>query len=154
MQLVDINYRANFVISLCLSESQKNRGINVGRLCEKVTKDMCDMNLKDICGIAKQDRVALSVASYLNMDKNESCDMHDGNKIGKCAIRNLTRSINKAVINPFDEGVKLSLKFQDVAENFKSTLENCENYKKAVNDDDSIPFCGIKRNLSGTRIQA
>ena len=112
------------------------------------------VDLQDICGIAKQDRAALTVAGYLDMDERESCDMHDGDKIGKSTIGDLTRSSNEIIVNPFPAGVKLSLKFQDVAKYFKSTLENRNNYKKIVENDENLQVCGIKRDLSGTRIQA
>ena len=154
MELLDLNYRANFVICLCCRESNKNKGKDVADLCKSVSIEICGMDLSQICGIAKQDRAALTVPGYLDMDEKESCDMHDGDKIGKSAIGDLTRSKGKIGVNPFPAGVKLSLKFQNVAKYFKSTLENRNNYKKIVDDDDNLPVCGIKRDLSGTRIQA
>ena len=115
---------------------------------------MCGMDLQDICRISKQYCDALTVAVFLDIDERESCDMHDGDKTGKSAIGDLTPSIKKIVINPFPAGVKLSLKFQDVAKYFKSTLENRLNYKKILDSDNTLPVCGIKRDLSNTRIQA
>ena len=59
-------------------------------MCEDVLLDMCGIDLKSICGSAKQDRAALSVVGFLGMEEREACDTHDGDKIGKSVIGDLT----------------------------------------------------------------
>ena len=80
------------------------------------------------------------------MEEREACGMHDGDKIRKSAIVNLTPSINinKAVVNKFEAGVKLSLKFQDMVQHSKRTLEHCNRYKAIVgNNPEECPVSGI-----------
>ena len=64
-----------------------------------------------ICDASVQDRAALSVSNLLGITKAEPCDMHDGDKIGRSAIGELTRSNKKVVINPFVEGKTLMKRF-------------------------------------------
>ena len=55
--------------------------------------------------------MTLFVAGFLNMEEKELWDIHDGGKIGKSSIRDLTWFNNKAVVNKFEAGVEVSLKF-------------------------------------------
>ena len=65
LQMVSRNFDANHVICLCCQESKQNRGADVASLLQEVVLEMTGMNLITICGIAVQDRAALSVPAYL-----------------------------------------------------------------------------------------
>ena len=154
LQMVSRNFDANHVICLCCQESKQNRGADVASLLQEVVLEMTGMNLITICGIAVQDRAALSVPAYLGFDEAESCDMHDGDKIGRSAIGELIRSRGKVPVNPFPSGMGLVSKFQNLAKTFSSNPGHRIKYQAILDSHPLIPKTGIQRDLNKTRISA
>ncbi len=74
-----------------------------------MTKDRTWLPMSSILAYIMQDRAAKGVASELDLDE-EVCGMHDTDKLGRSATRQLVRSRNKQVVNPFCEGVELMKK--------------------------------------------
>ena len=64
------------------------------------------------------DSADLGVSSAAGIEERESCDMHDGDKVGQCVTCRLVRSRAKVVVNPFFEGVFLMKLVQKVGTNF------------------------------------
>ena len=60
-------------------------------------------NYNIIMASAVQDCAAVKAAEELDLEE-ETCLMHDGDKIGKSCVRTLVRSKNGVVVNPFPEG--------------------------------------------------
>ena len=82
IQFIDPNFVANHVVCLCCRECKSNTGKSVSDFIKQISIEVAGKDLSDICKIAVQDRAALSVTTYLGIDEKESCDMHDGDKIG------------------------------------------------------------------------
>ena len=53
------------------------------------------------------ERAAIGLLTYLDLDKREAYNMHDGEKLGQAATGKLIRPKNKRVLNPFPSGVAL-----------------------------------------------
>ena len=69
--------------------------------------------------------------------------MQDGDKIGRSAIGELTRSKKKVIINPFVEGKALMKRFQDLAKHFSSTEKNRLNYTAVLIQHPELPQATI-----------
>ena len=115
---------------------------------------MLGQELAVICDASVQDQAALSVSNLLNIIEAEPCDIQDGDKIGRSAIGELTRSNKKVVINPFIEGKALMKRFQDLGQIFSSTEQNRPNYAAVLNLHPELPRATIQRDLNKTRINA
>ena len=78
--------------------------------------------------------------------------MRIGEKIGRSAIGELAKSINKEVINPFPEDVKLAQTFQGVGTTLISNRTNRKERKKASDQNPDMQTAAIKIDLIETRI--
>ena len=82
----------------------KSRSQNVITFLRNEILDLTSRELEDLAGLAVQDTVATKVARDLDLEV-ETCDMHDGDKIGASAIGLLVRKDGRGgVINDFGPG--------------------------------------------------
>ena len=154
LQFVDPKFRTNHVLCLCCRVCPGNLGVDISKFIQDVSLEVLGQELAVICDSSVQDRAALSVSNHLGITEAEPCDMHDGDKIGRSAIGELTRSNKKVVINPFVEGKALMKRFQDLGKHFSSTEKNRLNYAAVLNQHPELPTATIQRDLNKTRIEA
>ena len=154
LQFVDPNFTANHIVTLCCRVCKESTGKKVADFIKCASIQVAGQDLSDICDVSIQDRAALSVANELGITEAEACDMHDGDKIGRSAIGELTRSKNKVVVNPFPEGKALMLKFQGLAKHFVQAKVHRDNYDIILERNPNIPKTKIQRDLNSTRIEA
>ena len=73
----------------------------VAALLDVTSTEVTGNAFDEIGSLMKSDGAAIVVSRALDMEDNEGCDMHDGEKIGCAAICRLTRSKNNIIINVF-----------------------------------------------------
>ena len=73
-------------------------------MAREVVQELTGFDFNEVCGASVQDAAAKSVARLLNLEE-ETCDMHDSDKIGRLAIGELLRKDGSGgYINPFEPG--------------------------------------------------
>jgi hypothetical protein len=72
------------------------------------------------------DLAALAVASELDIEDVQKCKLHQGGKVGDCAMGLLVKTRNKVVLNPFPEGEALYKKMHKLACEFSYGARNLE----------------------------
>ena len=115
---------------------------------------MLEQELVVIYDVSVQDRAALSVSNYLGITEAEPCGTHNGNKIERSAIGELTWSKKKIVVHPFVKRKALIKRFQDLAKHFSSTKINRLNYTMVLNQHPELPRVTIERDLNKILIEA
>jgi hypothetical protein len=93
---------------------------------------------------------AKGVANKLVLDE-EVCGMHDTDKLGRSATRQLIRSRNKQVVNPFREGVE-SMKKANTMGTYFNYVKRHEYLMDTAKVLRGIPNIRIKVALIRTRI--
>ena len=89
-----------------------------------MVKDRTNFDLKQIAGCAVQDASAKSVARAWDLEV-ETCDMHDGDKVGASAIGRLVRKDRRGgVVNSFPVGKALEKKLNAQAKHFLAVHKN------------------------------
>ena len=104
IQFVDSRYYNNHVVALTFERVLTSNAQSVADLAKLVVKDITGFDFGNLCGCSVQDSAAKSVARHLELEE-ETCDMHDSDKIGRSAIGELLRKDGRGgVVNPFDAG--------------------------------------------------
>ena len=152
-QFVPDDWSRNIVVALAFVPTKSTTGDACKILIENAFKACTSLEFDKVCGSGVQDKAALKTAQLLGLEK-ESCDMHDGDKIGKSAIGELVRSRNRIPVNPFNEGKDLVKKFQDQAKHFHSTPANQMKLDNLLDRNKDLPNAKIQRDLNETRISA
>ena len=81
----------------------------VSAMAKNEVHDIISLHFSDICGCAVKDTGAKSVAWLLEVEE-ETCNMHDSDKIGRSVIGELLRMDgNKKPVNPFLPGKCISM---------------------------------------------
>lgn len=104
LQFTDSRYQCNHVVALSFKRAFSSTGINVAIMARNVVKEITNHNFSDICGCSVQDSAAKSIARHLDLEE-ETCDMHDTDKIGRSAIGELLRKKGERFVNPFPPGM-------------------------------------------------
>ena len=78
--------------------------------------------------------------------------MHKGDKLGRSAVGELTRSRGNIVANPFPDGLEILQLLRDMVKHFESNPTNKEKYDSVLQDHRYLPRNAFKRDLNGTRV--
>ena len=97
--------------------------------------------------------IFLGVSNSLGLEETEVCGMHDGGRIGQCAVGALVRTKQKVTIISFPEGQMLLKKAHALAVHFSYS-----NRLKALHEYGNIipnqPTIKLHVDLIGTRVVA
>jgi hypothetical protein len=105
MQMIDHQFQGNFLLCLGFIQSDKNTNVVVAELFGRVFRQRTGFELADIMCTGVNDAAAKGVNSLISSDiEEETCDMHDADKLGQSAVGALVRSKDKVEINPFVGG--------------------------------------------------
>jgi hypothetical protein len=89
LQMVDPNWLCNLVICVGFHRSTNGTNIGVAKLFEDIVFEHTGCTLKSILASMVSDCAAIGVSTVAGMEKQEGCDMHDSDKVGKSAIGDL-----------------------------------------------------------------
>ena len=129
-QFVKGNFDENLVLCLGCVHCDDNSDKGVAALLDATSTEVTGKAVEDIGSLMKSDGAAIGVSRVLDMEDNQGCDMHDGDKIGCAAIGRLTRSKNKVIINAFEDFQKLIAKFHKVGKHFSKSSKNTMRFEK------------------------
>ena len=141
------------IIALSFREVLSSKAEKVKELAEDVSLELTDKQFKDIFSSSVQDQAAKKVAKELDV-ATDTCDMHQGDKIGASAVGELTRSRDGVVINAFPESLEIIQLLRDMVKHFESNPTNRKNYDSVLQDHLYLPRNAFKRDLNGTRISS
>ena len=104
LQFTDSSFQCNHVVAIAFKRMLSSTSESVAGLAREVIQEVTGFKFNEVCGASVQDAAARSVARLLNLEE-ETCDMHDGDKIGRSAIGELLRKDGRGgFINPFEPG--------------------------------------------------
>ena len=99
IQFTNRKLHCNHVVAPGFQRVRKSTTDTVSNLGKELVKDRTNFDLKQIEGCAVQDSAAKSVARAWDLEV-ETCDMHDGDKVGASAIGRLVRKYGRGgVVN-------------------------------------------------------
>ena len=158
LQFTNAKFECNHVVALGFKKVRDSRTVTVSELGESLVKSRTNFDFKLIVSSSVQDAAAKSVAKAWDLEV-ETCDMHDGDKLGASAIGRLVRKDGRTnVINPFPEGQELEKKLNQQAKHFSSSSTNRQRYLDIIgsveDEDRSLPQTMIKQDLCGTRMSS
>lgn len=152
LQFIDPGWLANIVV--CIGFVRSKDGTNEGvkdllvNCCLKTT----GCTLGSICSLMVSDGAAVGVSTAAGIEERESCDMHDGDKVGQSATGRLLRSRRGTPVNPFPDGVALMKLAHKVGTHFSysNRLDVLHRHAKGM----EVAKIRIQVDLNGTRIAA
>ena len=157
LQFTNAKFHCNHVVALGFKKVRNSTTDTVSSLGENLIKDRTNFNFKEIVSSSVQDAAAKSVANAWELEV-ETCDMHDGDKVGASAIGRLVRKDGRRnIVNPFPEGQGLEKKLNNQAKHFSASGTNRQRYIDIIGsaeDRDSLPQTMIKQDLCGTRMSS
>jgi hypothetical protein len=115
MQIVDPRWLCNLVVCIGFISVLNSKDVTVASLIELTVLERTGFVFKTLFGLAVSDRAALGVANILEIEEDEACMMHDGDKVGAAATGKLTRSRHGTVVNPFESGRELMVRAHKMA---------------------------------------
>ena len=175
LQYTDSNFASNNVVALTFRRARSSAGESVANLAREEVFNTTGYRFDQIIGCSVQDAAARSVAAHLQLEE-ETCDMHDGDKIGRSAIGELLRTRNKVAINSFPAsmfivltylyfilsltntstllhtGRALMQKLRNQAKHFHSSHSNRVKYENFLQLHPNLPSSTILHDLNETRI--
>jgi len=157
IQFTNRKFHCNHVVALGFQKVKNSTGDTVSNLGKELVKDRTNFDFKQITACAVQDSAAKSVARAWELEV-ETCDMHDGDKIGASAIGRLVRKDGRGgIVNSFPEGQALEVKLNAQAKHFSAVHKNRQRYQDIIgssNEDQNLPTTMIKQDLCGTRMSS
>jgi len=104
LQFTDSSFQCNHVVAIAFKRALSSTSESVATMAREVVQEITGFDFNEVCGASVQDAAARSVARLLNLEE-ETCNMHDSNKIGRSAIGELLRKDGSGgYINPFEPG--------------------------------------------------
>jgi len=153
IQFTNRKFRCNHVVALGFRKVANSTTVTVAELGRELVKDRTQFELQEIIACSVQDGAAKGETKAWDLEV-ETCDMHDGDKIGASAIGRLVRKDGRGnVVNPFPAGQELEKKLNAQAKHFASTHANRVRYACIIanaNLDYPLPTTMIKQDLCGT----
>eukprot|EP00957_Ditylum_brightwellii_P004603 350099-Ditylum_brightwellii.AAC.1 len=108
--------------------------------------------MKQIVSSAVHDAAAKGVAKAWDLEV-ETCDMHDGDKVGLSAVgRLISKDGRGSIVIPFSPGQELERKLNAQAKHSSLSHTNCQWYKEIIHNENNqdLPATMIKKDLCGT----
>ena len=152
LQFVDPKWLCNIVVCLGFVRSTDGTNEGVKNLLEDCCLRSTGQSLRSLCSLMVSDQAAFGVSSAAGMDERESCDMHDGDKVGQSATGRLIRYRKNNPVNPFPSGVAVMKKAHRVGTYF--SYSNRLDVLHAIAALMTVPKIRIQVDLNGTRIAA
>ena len=104
LQFTDSSFQCNHVVAVAFKRAMSSTSESVAGLARLVIEEITGFEFNQVCGASVQDAAAKSVARLLNLEE-ETCNMHDGDKIGRSAIGELLHKDGSGgFVNPFEPG--------------------------------------------------
>ena len=157
VQFTNRKFHCNHVVALGFQKVKDSTTDTVSNLGQELVKDRTNFDFKQIIACAVQDSAAKSVAKAWELEV-ETCDMHDGDKVGASAIGRLVRKDGRGgIVNPFPEGKALEVKLNAQAKHFSAVHKNRQRHQEIIgssNEDQNLPSTMIKQDLCGTRMSS
>ena len=126
-----MKFKCNHVVAIGFKVRHDNTAAGVDKLSKKVIKDTTNRELEEVVRIGVQD-VASKALVRLIIVEEETCDMHDTDKVEQSAIGDLMRSKNKVAINSFLENLDLLKKLRNQAKWFESSSTYLNDYSNML----------------------
>jgi hypothetical protein len=120
---------------------------------ETVMNEVTGFKYNQVMAAMISDLAAKGIAREFEQE-GESCDMHQGDKIGRSAIGDLVRSKNKVPVNPFPAGQILMKKCHSMAVYFSYGKRHKELLKFRSNVPGGLAQIKLKVDLNDTRVSA
>ena len=99
MEFTNRKFHCNHIVALGFQNVRNRTTDTVSNLGKELVKDRTNFDLKQIAGCAVQDVAAKNVARAWDLEV-ETCDMHDGEKVGASARGRLVRKYGRGgVVN-------------------------------------------------------
>ena len=152
LQFIDPGWLSNIVVCLGFVRCRDSTNDGVKNLLESCCLKNTGKRLQSICALMVSDQAAVGVSSATRMDERESCDMHDGDKVGQSTTGRLVRSRNKIVLNPFTEGVALMKLAHKLGTYF--SYSNRLDVLHVIAKSIAVPQIRIQVDLNGTCVAA
>ena len=157
MQFTGLKFRCNHIVALAFRKVNESTNATVAQLGREVVRERTKFDFDVLNALAKQDGAAKGVAKLWGLPV-ETCDMHDGDKIGASAVGRLVQKDGrKNVVNPFPPGLELEKKLNAQAKHFSSSGFNRNRYQEIIGSADNsqdLPTTMIKQDLCGTRMNS
>ena len=154
LQFTCPKFEQNYVVAIAFVKVLQSRSEDVVTLLRKEILDLTSRELEDLVGLAVQDAAATKVARDLDLEV-ETCDMHDGDKIGTSAIGSLVRKDGRGgVINDFGPGRELLHKLRNQTKHFINSHTHRNRYNAILDANPDLPRTSIERDLSTTRMSS
>ena len=155
-QFVNQKFKCNHVVALAFRKVADSKTNTVKQLAESVAHEITAFPFEELMSCSVQDAAAKSVAKAFGFEE-ETCDMHDGDKVSASAIGQLVRKDGRGnVVNPFVEGDVLVAKCNKIAKHFSSSNKNrvrhAEIIGNANQEGQNLPTTMIKQDQCGTRM--
>lgn len=116
MQLVAPKFDINIVVAFAFEKHiWSNTDVSVADTLQSRVERIAGIPLMKLIAACMSDRAALGVGNELEVELNEPCLMHDGDKLGRAAVGDLTRSRMRRIVNAFIEGQQLLKKARELA---------------------------------------
>ena len=165
MQFTHCTTFKNF--ALCLGMKPVTSGTNVA-MAAHITSSIADLLgydkelghklYKDLFCSVISDLAAIGTAEELSEVEGDGygCSMHQGDKIGRSAVGDLTRSKGKKVVNPFPEGQRLMLRCHNMAKffSYSNRLLEMRQLYAATHIGESVAGIKLQLDLNTTRVAA
>ena len=127
-QFANEKFNCNHVAALGFRKASDSEINTVKTLAQKVVHDNTQFLFQSSMSCSVRDADAKSVAKAFGFEE-ETCDMHDGEKVSASAIGQLVRKDGRGnIVNPFPEGDAFVEKRNKMAKHFSSTYENRVRY--------------------------
>jgi hypothetical protein len=152
MQFIDPKWLRNLVICIGFKYSPQNKDADVAALFDATCLERCGYALIALAGCMVSDSAASGVSRAAEIEVEETCDMHDGDKVGQSATGRLLRTRKKHPVNPFVVGVALMAAAHAMGVHF--SYGNRFTVLCAFATTLACASIKIKVDLNGTRIAA
>ena len=104
LQFTDKTWQCNHVVDILFKKVLSSIWDHVANLAREQVQSVIAFSFRNVCGCSVQDAGAKSVARHLELEE-ETCNIHDSDKIGKSTIGELLRrKRGNGFINPFEPG--------------------------------------------------
>ena len=114
IEFIDAEHFQNHSVCLGMVRLSSNHNAVGAKTIRDVMDRVIGMKPEDIVAATMSDLAAKGIAREFGQE-GEECDMHQGDKIGRSAVGDLVRTVNKVPVNAFPSGQVLMKKAHDMA---------------------------------------
>lgn len=152
ISFVDPRWLRNLVVCVGFVFVLSSTNLVTAKIFEETLMLRTGFALTAICALMVSDAAAKGVANAAGMAEIETCDMHDGDKVGAAATGKKTRSRNGRVVNAFSEGRRVMGVAHRTAVYFNYSTRFSNLSMIAAKLGDSQAIVKLQADLNTTRI--